>query len=287
MKDTEDRHDVAPATGVRAVGQWLMGSKTTFWLSVGFFGFAVLAGAGVLFSRFTSGEETPAAGTAGTTTASVTPSQGPGGAGFGTPSADALGRPVEHPRNPAGQALPQSPSATSDYQCELPPNCPAVEAPQGLMWQEIKPWVLPFSTSDGPARVEGPLAYGFQRSPQGAALAAWQIAWRAASSRESFDQFLARQAAGEAQDFESMKATKNWDYSDRVSAARRPSAFRLTGWQPSGFAAVQYAVPATPGTWSVVALNVVWQNGDWKLRAPSGSPQQSQTLVSLAGWTQW
>ncbi|MFD4356811.1 hypothetical protein ACFWPX_29965 [Nocardia sp. NPDC058518] len=282
MKDTKD---TKAATGIRAAGQWLIGSKTTFWLAFGFFGFAILAGAGVLFARFTSGDDAAAAGT--TSSAAAPTTSAPAGGGFGTPSADTLGRPVEHPRNPAGQPLAQTPAAPTDYQCELPPNCPAAEVPQGLMWQEVKPWVLPFSTSAGPARVEGPLAFGFQRSPQGAALAAWQIAWRAASSRENFDLFLARQAAGEPQDFESMKATKDWDYSDRVSAAKRPSAFRITGWQPSGFAVIQFAVPSTPGTWSVIALNVVWQDGDWKLRAPGGSTQHSQTLVSLAGWTQW
>ncbi|WP_067471607.1 hypothetical protein [Nocardia amamiensis] len=284
MKDTSN--ETTESTSAAGGAGW-RNNRTTLVLAAGFLGFVVIASAGILGYRALGGHDDdaqpqsrPSASAAPTTTAPNAPG------GFGPPSADMLGRPVAHPNNAAGQALPQKPVSRDDYRCDTPPNCPAPAAPESVMWQEVKPWVLPFSTSDGPARVEGPLAEGYTRTPQGAALAAWQIVWRAASSREVFDAVMAHQIVGTPEDLAQMRATKQWDYSGTSALALRPSGFRITGWQ-GDFAAIQYAVPAhSPGVWNVVPIEVVWQDGDWRMRAPH-TPAAKLTVVSLSGWTTW
>ncbi|MGN2642254.1 hypothetical protein ACTD5D_40025 [Nocardia takedensis] len=246
----------------------------------------VVAAAGVLVLR-TSGDD-PGADTGAGRSQGRTASSGsaaPSG-GFGPPSADSQGRVVAHPNNPLGQPLSQSPVARGEYRCDPAPTCPAAEAPAGMVWQEVKPWVLPFTTSDGPARLDGPLALGYTRTPQGAAVALWQIVWRAASSRAVFDQVLARQITGTPEDLALLTASKQWDSTDTPAAALRPSAFRVTAWQDT-VAVVQFAVPARdPGVWNVVMFEALWQDGDWKLRAPH-TPTARQSIISLAGWTPW
>ena len=213
MKDTSNE---TTKSGSANEGTGWRNNRTTLILAAGFLAFVVIASAGILGYRALSGHDTtnpqsrPSASAVPTTTAPNSPG------GFGAPSADTLGRPVAHPNNAAGQALPQKPVSRDDYRCDTPPNCSAPVAPESVMWQEVKPWVLPFSTSDGPARIDGSLAQGYTRTPQGAALAAWQIAWRAASSREVFDDVMAHQMVGTPEDLAQMRATKQWDYFEHV-----------------------------------------------------------------------
>ncbi|WP_051158431.1 hypothetical protein [Nocardia carnea] len=262
-------------------------NRTTLVLAIGFVVFVVVAAAGVLGGRLLTGNQhsDPQSTSTLSTPPGPTPSP-PREGGFGPLSADGLGRPVAHPFNAAGQALPQSAVSRPDYRCELPPNCAPVPAPEAMMWQEIKPSVLPFSTSDGPARIDGVAATGYTRTPQGAALAALQIFWRAVASRTNFDVITDRQMVGSPEDLEALKATKDWDYTSRPATIPRPSAFRVTAWQDE-FAALQFAVPTKdPGIYSTLALEVVWRDGDWKLRAPS-TPSPQRKVISLVGWTQW
>ncbi|WP_280246935.1 MULTISPECIES: hypothetical protein [Nocardia] len=264
-------------------------NRTSLVLAAGFLACVLVAAGGVLAGRLVTADDEasgPHASTAAPVTTSLIPNPPSADGGFGPPSADSLGRPVAHPNNPAGQPLRQSGVARGDYRCEVPPNCASVEAPAGMMWQEIKPSVLPFSTSDGPARVEGVAATGYTRTPQGAAIAALHIFWRAVASRANFDVISARQMVGSRADLEKLKATRQWDYTSRPSTIPRPAAFRVTAWQDE-FAAVQFAVPAKdPGTYSTLSLDVVWSEGDWKLRAPTVAAPQ-RTVVSLLGWTPW
>ncbi|NKU60930.1 hypothetical protein GS883_21695 [Rhodococcus hoagii] len=85
-------------------------------------------------------------------------------------------------RQPSRRALPQAPADRSQFRQGDP-----VAAPDGMMWQQVGPFVLPFSTSAGPARIDGPIARGYTQTPQGAALAAWQASWRINIDPESLD----------------------------------------------------------------------------------------------------
>ncbi|GAB4590233.1 hypothetical protein Ntsu_80650 [Nocardia sp. IFM 10818] len=157
-----------------------------------------------------------------------------------------------------------------------------------MMWQAIGPFVLPFSTSDGPASVDGVLARGYTRTPQGAALAAWQIPWRAGISRSNYDTVMSAQTVGSAQDFAAMRTEDNWDWSTQPARSLRPSAFRITSWDGT-HAVVQYALPdKAPNSWYLAQFDVVWTDGDWKLRAPDAAANTiKKTVPSLVGWTPW
>ncbi|QIS23641.1 hypothetical protein [Nocardia terpenica] len=284
ISDDNDRERAAAPGRAGARPGWT-GNRTTMVLAAGFVMIVAVAAIGVVLARHTGDAARSATGatTTAPTSSSARPTDAAGG-GFGPMSADALGRPVAHPNNPAGQPLSQTPLQRGEYRCDLPPNCPPVESPAGVMWQEVKPWVLPFSTSDGPARMDGPLAVGFSRTPQGAALAAWQIVSRATSSRQNLDVVVARQTVGAPEDLARLKARRDWDATGSAPLGERPSAFRVTAYQ-DGFASIQYAVPAS-GVFTVIVLEAVWQDGDWKFRAPH-IPARPQSVLTLAGWTQW
>ena len=87
---------------------------------------------------------------------------------------DSLGHGYRIPVNAAGHALPQSARPSSSTLTS------PLAAPQGLEWQRVYGAPVPFSTSDGPREVhsDGTVS-GFSHTPQGAALAAWQIGQRA------------------------------------------------------------------------------------------------------------
>ncbi|MET8427822.1 hypothetical protein [Nocardia sp. NPDC004860] len=285
MKDTTTKEDSqSEATG----GGWMQ-NRTTLILAIGFVVLVLVAAAGVAGSRLLGGGDSTDRNRAGAnsstapaTSSSATPT------GFAPPSSDQLGRPVVRPNNLAGQALPQSPVPHGDYSCPSAPNCPVVDAPAGMMWQQVGPFTLPFSTSDGPGRIDGPVADGYTRTPQGAALAAWQIIWRLAMSRTYYDAVVPAQVTGTAQDLESLKPTKdNWDVSKKPAYFLRPSAFRMTSWDGS-HAIIQYAVPQVGGGWFSMQFDAIWADGGWKLRAPGPTENQVKTPVaSLVGWTPW
>ncbi|WP_433574121.1 hypothetical protein [Nocardia brasiliensis] len=255
-------------------------------LAAGFVALIVIAAGGILGARLLNEDTMVAPPSSSVLTRPSTPGENP--QGFGPPSADLLGRPVAHPNSPAGQALSQQTVTRPDFRCDLPPACPLPDPPSGVMWQAVGPFVLPFSTSDGPARIEGPArASGYLRSPQGAALAAWQIAWRASMSRANYSTVMADQIVGTPADFESLRPKKDWDYSGAAPVLLRPSAFRITAYDGE-HAVLQYALPdKSPSTWYTVQFETVWSGGDWKLRAPAAGSGAHTTVISLQGWVPW
>ena len=135
--------------------------------------------------------------------------------------------------------------------------------------------------------MEGTLAFGYTRTPAGAALAGWQIPWRAGISRSNYDLVLARQTVGSPQDFAALQPKKDWDFSHQPTLLLRPAAFRITSWDGT-HAVVQYALPdKTPNSWYSAQFDVIW-DGDWKLRAPDATVNSHKiSVASLVGWTPW
>jgi len=261
-----------------------MRSRTTLVLAAVFLALVVAAAIGVAISHHGSST----AGAASTQASSTTAPPGQVAQtdqGFAAPSADLLGRLVAEPNNPFGQPLGQQAIIRGEYTCPNPPNCPVVDPPAGVMWQEVRPFVLPFSTSDGPAALNGTLAVGYTRTPQGAALAGEQIAWRATSSKAQWSAVAAQQMAGTPDEIAATQLKSDWDYTASPSALLRASAFRLTSWDGAD-AVVQYAVPDANSTWFSEQLELVWQDGDWRLRAAPDAGVKTP-VVSLVGWTQW
>lgn len=268
--------------------KWLATSRTTGVAAVAFVGIVALLVA-VIVVRANIGTDDRGQGTAQPATtpsaaAPITPSA-PGGSGFGPSIADGLGREIAMPVDEQGQILPQTP----------PPDRPAfdpavpVPAPEGMMWQRIGATVAPFSTSDGPTRIDGRLAFGFAHTPQGAALAGWQITARMLRSGDDVREAYARQIVAdpgrEAATMNRLEASGESDFRTG-KALIFPEAFRVASYNENGtFAVVRYATPLGGGTWSAGQAALTWDDGQWKLRdtpAPA-----TTTISSLAGWTRW
>jgi hypothetical protein len=87
----------------------------------------------------------------------------------------------EAPANPGSG--PVASAASAGGRVSIRPStgavaAPLVSAPAGVRWQLVDGVALPFSAADGPARVAGPVASGFARTPAGALLACVQTGFR-------------------------------------------------------------------------------------------------------------
>ncbi|WP_069167983.1 hypothetical protein [Nocardia altamirensis] len=218
-----------------------------------------------------------------------------GGSGFATPEVDILGRRVDVPNNAAGQPLPQNvtrqrKSGDADWLTAAPEG---TTAPFG--WQRVFGASVPFSTSDGPTRLEDGLAVGYSHTPQGAVLAAAQITYRL-NARPADRDLYVRQVRSSAQQIAA--------YDRALAADRLPEqqperitkyfvasdAFKVDDYADD-LAIVQLAtrgqvVDGKP-TWSTIRLVMVWDSGDWRLKPLSSNSAQTGLIESLGGWTKW
>lgn len=211
--------------------------------------------------------------------------------GFAAPEMDILGRRVDVPNNPVGQPLPQEPA--SQRTIESPDWLTG--APHGTTrpggWQRVYGASLPFSTSDGPARIDDGLAVGFSHTPQGAALAAAHIYYRVLAHPADHKIYrrqillnpdqLAAIDRGEAR----LPMSVPEEVTRYLIASE---AFRIGSYNDD-FAVVQLALPATLAgarTWKMLRLAVAWVDGDWRLEPP-WQASGAITVVSLEGWTPW
>ncbi|MFI9404574.1 MULTISPECIES: hypothetical protein [Nocardia] len=246
----------------------------------------VIAGIVVYISRDDGGSA------AGSTPA---PAETAGGTGFAAPEVDILGRRVDVPNNPAGQPLPQDPTrqrkpSDSDWLTQAPEG---TTGPRG--WQRVYGASVPFSTSDGPTRIEDGLAVGYSHTPQGAVLAAAQITYRlnarpadrdlyvtqvrvSAQQIAAYDKALASDRLPEQQPervtkyFIASDAFKVDDYADDLAIVRLASRG-----------------PVVDGKqlWAAIRLVMVWDAGDWRLKPSTSNSAQTEYIESLGGWTKW
>lgn len=273
----------------RGVVQWFYASPITLALAVILLVAIVGATAVVLIgSGDDNAPDSAITLTPPTTSLPATGEQAPTDDAFDSPRADLWGRKIFVPRNPNGQLLEQI-SVRQRTQALPPP------APQGVMWQSIYGFALPFTTSDGPTRWDGDIATGFSRRPEGSALAGWQLMFRQLGPKPVQEQI--------AQSYLDLDSTERAQFAEQLAhrperamtevgpTVTAPDAFRLTSYDP-GFAVVEYAVRdrrAIPNTqWAVTRAELVWDDGvdSWKLKGYS--PQMlDQRIASIEGWTQW
>ncbi|WP_378731785.1 hypothetical protein [Nocardia brasiliensis] len=231
----------------------------------------------------------------GTAATAPAPAEAAGGSGFASPEVDILGRRVDVPNNPAGQPLPQDPSrqrkpSDSDWLTAAPEG---TTAPHG--WQRVYGASVPFSTSDGPTRIEDGLAVGYSHTPQGAVLAGAQITYRlnarpanrdlyvrqvrvSAQQIAAYDKALANDKLPEQQPekitryFVASDAFKVDDYADDLAIIRLASRG-----------------PVVDGKqlWAAIRLVMVWDAGDWRLKPSTSNSAQTELIESLGGWTKW
>ncbi|MFI6998457.1 hypothetical protein [Nocardia sp. NPDC050175] len=223
------------------------------------------------------------------------PAGSAGGTGFASPEVDILGRRVDVPNNAAGQPLPQDPSrqrkaSDGDWLTAAPEG---TTAPHG--WQRVYGASVPFSTSDGPARIEDGLAVGYSHTPQGAVLAAAQITYRlnarpadrdlyvtqvrvSAQQIAAYDKALSGNKLPEQQPekvtkyFVASDAFKVDDYADDLAIVRLASRGQVVDGKQS---------------WAAIRLVMVWDAGDWRLKPSTSNTAQTEYIESLGGWTKW
>ncbi|MBM7280503.1 hypothetical protein JTZ10_22405 [Gordonia rubripertincta] len=214
---------------------------------------------------------------------------------FGVPTTDTRGRRVETPTNPLGQVLPQTtdPSDTDDPEAVLPP-------PRGLMWQRVYGATIPFSTSDGPTAISTDgVPTGFAHTPQGAALAAWQIGQRATWAPDDQNVALLDRAAVVSEaarpEADNLRTNGAQIYAGNTELPAQirdvPVAVRVTTYS-TDFAHVEFAQPLTRDdgfTAISVGVDMVWRDGQWKWVVPEPGNEPSRLLISTTGdgWTPW
>ncbi|WP_316575426.1 MULTISPECIES: hypothetical protein [Nocardia] len=223
------------------------------------------------------------------------PAQAAGGTGFADPEVDLFGRRVDVPNNPAGQPLAQDPSTQrspvdSDWLTAAPEG---TTKPHG--WQRVYGASVPFSTSDGPARIEDGLAVGYARTPQGAALAAAQITYRLNARPADRSLYVTQVRVSTAQ----LAAYDSALSSDRLPKQQpekvtryfvASDAFKIDDYADD-MAIVRLASrgPVIDGKqlYAAMRMIVVWDAGDWRLKPSSTTNTQTEYVESLAGWTKW
>lgn len=215
--------------------------------------------------------------------------------GFASPETDVLGRRIDIPNNPAGQPLPQN----AGLQHKPTDRDWLTAAPAGTTgsggWQRVFGVSVPFSSSDGPTRLDNGLAVGYSHTPQGAALAAAQIIFRM-NARPADRELFQRQLRVGPQQLEA--------YDQAVADNRLPEqqpdqitrylvasdAFQIENYADD-MAIVRLAgrgeVVGGQQTWAAVRLIMVWDAGDWRLKQSTSNAAQTQYISSLVGWTQW
>lgn len=273
---------------------WVMRSPVTLWAAAVIVVMAIVGGLVLAISGGgTDADPTPlpaAPPATPRTAAPARPDQAGADTGFGTPTIDFANRRVDVPHNPYGQPLPQNGTATA-----APWSANAVvAAPAGVKWELFFGLVLPYSTSDGPTALDGPLPSGFAHTPQGAALAAYQIFGRQLEGDRAARTMVARELTVAA------TAAGHDEYVNQVAGAAalahpqlflRPDAFRIVTYDPD-FVVVQFAIPIGYGgqdavqSWEAIQHQLVWSAGVWKMKTGDPDPQLPQ-IDSLAGWTPW
>ncbi|QIS20843.1 hypothetical protein [Nocardia terpenica] len=215
--------------------------------------------------------------------------------GFADPTVDLFGRRVDIPNNPAGQPLPQDPSkehrpSDQDWLTAAPAG---TTDPHG--WQRVYGASVPFSTSDGPTRIEDGLAVGYSHTPQGAVLAAAQITYRL-NARPADRDLYVQQVRASAQQIASYDKAR----SDGALPQQQPERITRYLVAPDAFQVENYADdmaivrlaargPVNDGaqTWAAIRLIMVWDGGDWRLKPTDAGTARTDYVTSLGGWTKW
>lgn len=226
---------------------------------------------------------------------SQTTSGDPNATGFAEPETDIFGRRVDVPNNAAGQPLPQNTSEQrkSSDQDWLTGAPEGTTEPHG--WQRVYGASVPFSTSDGPARIENGLAVGYSHTPQGAALASAQITYRL-NARPADRELYVRQVRVSAQQvaaYDQALADSRLPKQQPQKVTQylvAPDAFQIENYADD-MAIVRLAArgPVVDGRqlWAAVRLIMVWDAGDWRLKPAASRTSQTEYVDSLAGWTKW
>jgi hypothetical protein len=216
-----------------------------------------------------------------------------GATGFGTPDSDLSGRTVMVPNNPAGSPLPQRDPSGPRVECTNDGR--PVTSPEQMMIQRNFGVATLYSSTDGPASIDGLVLAGYTRTPQGAALAAANFLPRmtagGAVAVEAADKLT---TLADAVPADLRAGAADEPVNTAVVALRAPIAFRVLSCTDT-FTVVELALirdvddkgnPLAAPIYTGMRLNMVWENDTWKVR-DNPSRATFGPYTSLDGWTRW
>ncbi|WP_433678335.1 hypothetical protein [Nocardia sp. CA-119907] len=181
------------------------------------------------------------------------------------PTTDLFGNRLEVSHDESGVVLPQDPSSRPD------PTRPdyLTATPARMQWQ--RGWggaALPVSGSDGPTRIHDGIATGFGRTPQGAALAAFDALARALAAPESVWQQVVRERYyGGGQALLERFARSRERTRDAARYVVVPDGVRVQPGYRDDLAVVQFATRDDLG-YTISTWPMAWIDGDWRVRVP-------------------
>lgn len=248
----------------------------------------------VAFAWFAGGSDTPAGPAATSPTSAPVVAKGNNGeSGFADPATDTFGRKISVPNNPAGQPLPQRDPGPR-IECDLG-QLPTASG--GMSIQRNFDLVMLYSETDGPARIEGDVALGYSQSPQGAALAAWNIWHRLRVGGDVTKAVMLEQTVHDAA-MQAKLETESIPESTRTVEQQRmqfaPDGFRVLSCDPD-YAVIELALRqvadengalAAP-RWVGMQWTMLWRDGDWKMQTADDAGKAGTVHTSLDGFTSW
>lgn len=251
---------------------------------------ALVAAACIWF--FSSDEETGESASSPQSAAPSSPSEAPetdaGAAGFGTPTADYLGRAMLTPNNPVGEPRGEVREAPQDV-------CESTNPAQDVAIEATKPATL-WSAEDGPGAISDGAPHDYSQSTQGAALAVWNY-YTVMQRNDDAARWIVenRLAIDETERAELLEQSGEATPSDSpIMDQIAPAAYQVKSCSPE-YMVIDVARPVTftetgekldPPEYLAVRFGAVWEDGDWKLQM---EPMKNSpgTIADVDGWTTW
>ncbi|MFC9982690.1 hypothetical protein [Gordonia sp. NPDC127522] len=206
------------------------------------------------------------------------------------------GKPSDTAETPTRSATPSSSAGKGSVLVQTPtlqrsPTDPEwlTAPPHRVSWQRVDGVPFPFSDSDGPARITGPIASGYSHTPQGAVLAAAHITFRLTWSPD-YAAVIDAQAKVSATTRRQLLVARDHgatvDPAVLAQVASAPVAFKIADYSEAK-ASVYLAFPSRGENFRFAAVPVVWDEGDWKFSDewdPASAPELPDS-PSLSGFT--
>jgi len=167
---------------------------------------------------------------------------------------------------------------------------PLLVAPPGVRWEVFMGVALPYSRTAGPTLVDGPVYGGFERSQQGALLAAVQLGTRyLLTPGQGWREVLDRQVLPGVGRDAFARNRVGIDPHAPPGTYGQIAGFRIVTFTPQ--VAVMQLVSRFPtsGVLQVTTTTVRWSGGDWRvqLQPDGGTSPTAQAVPSLDGFVVW
>ncbi|WP_244881206.1 hypothetical protein [Micromonospora maris] len=188
----------------------------------------------------------------------------------------------------------QPPAAVTNTPDQALPTAIPSAAPDGVRWELVGPLAVPVSATAGPKQVTGTTASGFAHTPEGALVAAAQLALRSSYSlgEEYWRPTIERQFVPSADRDRLLAALDASDSAPADPGAQSQIAgFSYQSYTPDTavIGLVLRAPSAGAPRYHVLSLTLLWRDGDWRMQAPPGGAWVSvnRTTDDLTGVVEW